>query len=402
LTRDEGLLTIGALLTERFGIKLRRPGDLLLELSFRLDESYAPARLVGTNIITRPPLTLQELYRFQRFSTGESKADWLAVAHSLHADGKLSEVRLIQCQDEEPCVLVGYNRSASGVLQVQTLRSLRHPLSATLVRRELAELLLAAHVQNLKGVRVLDDSDTLTLQALQDLRFVKVESGYFKPTSRAVKARIDLAGHLASVGLSAAESENLLSLPATEVEMAVWPTKVSGEGIRSFVVPIKPWAAAALFDEGLASQEIFGVDSGAALSLENVYYSGKPRFTLPEGARILWYVSTEPRREARSIRACSISLGDSSGTAKQLHGQFRRLGVYRWEQVYKLAKLDLDRSLTAFRFAFTERLTSPVPFAQVQAILQKHGQARNTFTGPVEIPEKVFEEVYLQGMSVNV
>lgn len=402
ITRDVGLLAMGALFAEKFGIKLKRPGDLLLELSCRLDESYAPARLVGTSIVTRPPLALHELDRFQRFSSGESKAEWLGVTHSLLGDGKLSEVRLLQCQDADPCILVGFNRSEHGVLKVQTLRSLRHPLSATLVRRALAELLLTAHQQNLNGVRVLDVSDPLVGQALQDLRFIKAESGYFKPTSRAVVARIDLLGHLQAVGLGAGEAEELLSRPATEIEMSVWPTKIAGEGIRSFVVPIKPWAAAALFDERLASQEIFGVDSGAALSLENVYYSGKQRFTLPEGARILWYVSTEPRRVARSIRACSISLGDSSGTAKQLHGQFRRLGVYRWEHVFKLAKQDLSRTLTAFRFAFTERLANPVPFAQIQAILQKHGQARNTFTGPVEISEKVFEEVYLQGMSVNV
>jgi len=55
-----------------------------------------------------------------------------------------------------------------------------------------------------------------------------------------------------------------------ELERLFWPTKITDSCIPCFIVPIKPVWAQHLFDEGLASQTLFGSRLTPALLRECV------------------------------------------------------------------------------------------------------------------------------------
>ena len=215
-----------------------------------------------------------------------------------------------------------------------------------------------------------------------DVGFVLRGTAYKKWMLRAI-TQIDALPHLVP-------AELLDCAPRNEtIERVFWPLKVRGADIPSYIIPIRPHWAAQMFDSDLASRDLFGARVDTALPLETVYYSSST-IIIPEGARILWYVSDS----VQEVRAASIALGTARGSAKELFRRFSRLGIYSWADLMKKAVGQIDKSLHAYRFAYTERLPQPVPWAQLQAILGRHMGHGNPIAGPLRISEQVFFDAY--------
>jgi hypothetical protein len=179
------------------------------------------------------------------------------------------------------------------------------------------------------------------------------------------------------------------------VERLLWPAKMTGTAVPTFIVPIRPIWAAHLFDEVLAGQDLFGASAHLALSFRNVYYrsANPPHIHAP--ARVLWYVSGEKGRSGTgSVRAASLIDESVQGRAKELFGRFRRLGAYEWRQVLDAAKGDPYGRLTAFSFTHTELFSSPVPWKEVQGILRSVTGHGNPLAGPVQVSDACFAAIY--------
>jgi len=118
--------------------------------------------------------------------------------------------------------------------------------------------------------------------------------------------------------------------------------------IPSFIVPIRPKWAMHLFDEGLANQTLFGSSPELSFNRENVYYRAKHPKVVLAPARILWYVSKDKRfPDSMHIRAYSYLDECIINKPRELFRRFRRLGVYKWGDVFKVAKNNIN---TKYRF----------------------------------------------------
>lgn len=184
-------------------------------------------------------------------------------------------------------------------------------------------------------------------------------------------------------------------MTAGSLEAQLWPAKILGEGVSSFVVPIMPGWAAQLFDAELAAGDLFGALARLALNRENVYYRRPKngRFKLP--ARLLWYVAKDANEPGTmAIRACSRLLSFEVGPAKILYGRYRRIGIYEWPQILETAKGDNMGEIMALRFADTELFSTPVEVPALRSI-----GISSLFPSPTEITEDQFTEIYRLGMT---
>ena len=124
----------------------------------------------------------------------------------------------------------------------------------------------------------------------------------------------------------------------------------------SFIIPIKPFWAMHLFDYELGNQHLFGGDPHLVLNVENVYYRSSFPYILEAPARILWYISEGKAKYpgSKAIRACSYLDEILVDKPKILFSKFQHLGVYHWDDIYKVAKFDVNNEIMAFKFSKTE------------------------------------------------
>ena len=190
-------------------------------------------------------------------------------------------------------------------------------------------------------------------------------------------------------------SEMLLS-----AEKALWPVKIREVSLPTFIVPIWPEWAMHLFDAGIGSQDLFGGNPNLIFRVENAYYRACNPRVVSAPARILWYVSkhTGKYQGTEAIRACSYLDDLVIDKPKALFTRFRRLGIYRWDDVFKLAKRDLDTEIMGFRFTNTEILTCPVDKSTLQKIWRGEWDKNFHIQCPIKIPEQIFYELYSMGL----
>lgn len=390
-TRDGTLLDHADDLQALTGLVILRPTDVVARLQGDfLGTDYAPVRLQGTQIERRTVVSEEELLPFQCFAARESKAGWLQTLRSARAIPNRCSVQVVGARGEAPRVALAVDRSPPEAVHLRFLRALSGPLTATLLRRVLADVLESAREQGRYQVTIDDPGPGEVRDALTYVGFELGQDGRF--------VRYTLPDLVTLDTVAATVSERLVdvrvdaSLSATEFEARFWPLKVLGAEIPTFLIPIRRHWAAALFDRHLAGQELFGVPEGPALALENVYYSAS-NVTIPAGSRILWYVSGE----VGAVRAVSTSLGTDTDTSTRLSRRYHRLGVYRWQDVLKAARGNPQGLLHAFRFTRTELLERPVRWRQVEDLIARHMGTRNRLQSPLRVPESLFEELYRHG-----
>lgn len=394
VTRDGVLLSHATKLQKRFGIAVRRPVDVIAEIhEHQSPATYSPIRLVGTDVQERPPTDEQQLLPFQGFAQGESKADFLAVCRAVLAQPLRYETRLFGAHGENPMALLSVDRAVAGSPTIVIARTLSHRLSGTVLRRAIAErLAVATEGGTIQRTRCKDLVDPTVLHILSDLGFRRVASDMVKAGVHGLLTRAQF-----SEMVLAEEEPDPAELSSAEIERLYWPVKLTDRALRTYVVPIKPVWARQLLGLDLTQQPLFAVDTSPALALENVYFSASKN-AIPQGARILWYVSNEKQETVGQVLACSLCLGTTHGAARDIFRDHRRLGVYKWTDMLRLAKGDPDRHVAAYRFAFTVAFQHGVPWIQAQALLNEHGGRGNPFAGPTPISSRAFDSLYQLGV----
>jgi hypothetical protein len=306
---------------------------------------------------------------------------------------------------------LGYDKSQPGEMQIPLLRVTKNRIGSTLLRYLISKAIFDSRRDGLRIIRIAEtcQSDLVGGAAR--------EAGFFSSIGAWVKINLEHSGtagevqnqlerlansygahatlcqQVRSALAEAAESRDVEIL--SELEHVLWPVKILDTEIPCYVIPIKPQWAQGLFDEGLARTDLLGAEEHLALNRESVYYRApkNPR-TLPVPARILWYVSsgaTYP--EAKSIRACSRLVEVALGGPKVLFGRFKRLGIYEWKDVERIARRDSNGQVMALRFDDTDLFPKPLPLASLVNILAEAGHSFNNVQGPMQVRSDVFQKV---------
>lgn len=403
---------------EQHGLTLLRPSQLIAEFEeLRNERLYQRERLAGTSFSNQrvssddgelaAAITLEQ--------NGERRNQTQEQLNRYFANPERFSVRTVRNLNGILVALYVTDSCATGKLSVPMFRiasRIRETrIFGTLTRTLLSRMVLDANDSN-RPVVTLTESQLFPIMAaaLQASGFLLSGQCWTKIGVRQIGTVGELQGVLAGIAadddehsgiaeqMSAALGHAGNANTASELEHVLWPAKIRGSSIRTFVVPIKPRWATDLFDAGLARGVLWGAAEELALNPESVYYRAiKPR-VLSSPARILWYVSDDTDiAGTKAIRACSRLTEVVIGPASEAFRRFRRFGVYQREDVVRTAGSP-DADVMAVRFDDTELFRHRIGWDEMQSILQQHG-VRNNFQSPVEIPEGAFEALYGRGMN---
>lgn len=417
VTWDKDMLGIGDNLFEVYGLRVLTPTDLIIRLDeLRREDEYQPARVAGTYTISQRRVASgkedQLAKHFVCHTESEKKSSFLKRLRGLLQKPQVCVCYVVEKKgDDDPVALMGYSTSASNELEVVLLRVSDTRLAPTLVRYLISQAVFDAVRKRLCFISITERYQSDLISGAAE------EAGFLSPDDRWIKITLERTGtatqvceelrtlaqghsryreicrRLGSEILKSKEADDVATL--SELEHLMWPTKILDAGIPSFIVPIKPFWAQHLFDEGLASQDLFGAQEDLALNRESVYYrSRKNAGTLQAPSRILWYVSTDPSIYGSGrIRACSRLNEIVVDDPKLVFRRFKRLGIYDWGKVSEIAERDEKKQVMALRFDDTELLPNPLVWDKLGDILRDEG-CYSTLQSPRAITPGAFQKIH--------
>ena len=421
VTRDNGLLEKEQQIYDRFGVRIIRPADLVINQDQLMRETeYQPVRLAGSQIKVERVHSGQNVVLENTFRApqGETKAEFLGRLRLCLADPHTFETRIVQSA-ARPLALVIWGRQNQRELEIPVLRIVRDPLSATLIRHLILRSVLISSNEERILTKVTDSylSDD-AVAALQEIGFVFTGDFWIKANLPIVETVEGLASRLSSLSIDSPQASQYFQQMADtlrtacsagdvrtmlQIERSLWPAKLTDIDIPAFVIPIQPEWAMHLFDPHIANQDLFGGEPSLIFNVENVYYRASHPKILDAPARILWYVSRGRGKYQgiMAIRASSYLDQVVIDRPKTLFSQFRRLGIYRWEDVLGIARGRTDQEIMAFRFSNTEVFNGPIGRNELQQIWMKETGRSFHVQTPVAIPKERFFRIYKAGVGIQ-
>jgi predicted transcriptional regulator/predicted nucleic acid-binding protein/GNAT superfamily N-acetyltransferase len=394
VTRDGPLLNLADRVFDAFGVSIIRPADFIVRLDeLEREREYQPVRLAGTLSEVQLVHSGQEALfttQFQAPSVGESKTSFQQRLRPLLANPKRYECHVTLNTEKEPIALFAYDNHRANELGIPMLRVGHTRLASTLARHLVFHCVAHSAHEGRTFTRVTDPFiDTVLATVLSEDGFVPLRSQWLKVNLPIAEASKELAKRLLELPLTGNEARHFVETAAilkndtaitnarimADIERILWPAKITDAYIPSFIVPIQPKWAMELFDEGLANQTLFGATDELALNRESVYYRSRLNSGgLKSPGRILWYVSAKGRYlGASKVRACSRINEVIIDKPKNLYRRFKRLGVYKWNNVYQLADKNIENEIMALRFSDTELFPNPVSLTELREILKQEG-----------------------------
>jgi predicted nucleic acid-binding protein/predicted GNAT family acetyltransferase len=426
VTRDKNLLALESRLYDNFSIQILCPTDLIIKLDNLLRTSeYQPVRLAGTTIEKRliregeqEQILKQFLMSGQREKINKLKnylQEFLAKPNDYSCFVVLDNTNNKLSNGNNYIALFVYDWTDKKQLIIPLFRvnNGMGKLGKTVVLHLLSEFILEASNDQRLSTKITDQYlDKYIVQSIQDTLFVQDGEEWIKPHLVFSGTTLELTEKLNKLNSESIFSKNILSKPiellqdssinnintATHIERLFHPCKIVDAEIPSFIIPIKAKWAEHLFDSELANQTLFGARKDLAFNREAVYYRSVLNSAgLSAPSRVLWYISHDQNYYGtQSLRACSKIDEVIIGKPKELYRQFKRLGIYDFQKILKIAKDNIDSEIMAIRFSYTELLKSPIPLVTIQKIVNK----QLTFPSPYKISSSEFKTLYNMGMQI--
>lgn len=413
VTRDKFLLKKENEFYEKFDLNIIRPSDLIIKLDELLNEAkYQPSRLAGTQIQINHITSGREAMitdNFLAYSEGEKKSKFKTKIRRYFSDPEKYESFIISNKNNKLLAFFVVERPNSYTLKVPLIRVANNQMAFTLVSHLLNKLIIKSSKEN--RVLTIITEDFLTKEskvALQENGFIFNSNTWIKFNLKGIKTKDSLINGLEKMNDVIAniyplekliqDTKNAFKLGNIdflyEIEKALWPVKIIDIRIPTYIISIKPLWAEQLFDVKLASQNLFGAKPELVFNNENVYYRKTHPNILTAPARLLWYVTDNGHLGSKHLRACSYLDNIIIDRPKKLYRKFRRLGIYRWNDVFRTAKKNLNNKIMAVKFSKTELFENPIPWEKLSKLLQELEGRGAPIQSPVRIKKDTFIKLY--------
>lgn len=399
ITRDQNAIDYLTVSAAKYGVEVLQPTEVPTYLDVeQAEQNYHPARLAETTFTSQRldrSLTDGEVRRLLCKPRDERLPDLRARLAEL-AGRSTADVDRRVLFDGDGSLQAMWVTHRSDSMEVLLLRVVDGRLQKTITAQLSRMLRESAESSGLQIVRIVDPFVSA------NVRSVLEADGFYAADNCISALTLPLLGdwsqvsaiakHLGATSLDLALAP-LAELPAdpsaaqtAELERQWAPAKILGQGIRTYLVPIKrPFAATLL---GYPTSLMNRPDD-LGLSREHVYYKTPRRQThLP--ARILWYVSG---RVDPSVIAASRLVEEVIDSPRRLHRRYSRLGV--WDRA-DIESASHDQRVGAFRFADTEIFTTPVGLDRLRVLASK-GQSLQ-LRSTQELDDESFKRIYGEGM----
>jgi GNAT superfamily N-acetyltransferase len=396
-TKDDKLQQWATGALEVTGVRVMHPSDVILHVDeLSRAQAYQPVQLEDTRYRLAPVRsgTEAELLTFLHGAEGERKGQYLDLIREIASGGPLWSRTVLRNPDHKP-VAFWATGEVGDELVVPILRVTGARLEQTITRQILFQIRDQARSTARGIIRVTEPGlASETQRILREEGFLKLDNQWVAlfiqacGTASAINELV--AGTAQQVGLRLpALQPRLSAVIAADLERAMWPAKITDSLLPTYVVPIRPAWSADLFG---VPQALTPRPNMIGLSREHVYYrSTTPRTPAP--ARLIWYVTDEPRGGIAAVIGCSRLDEALIGKPAMLFQRFRHLGVWQLDQVTKAAK---SGQAQARRFADTEIFERRVPLQRLRRLAADHGQTL-ALRSPQKITADLFTAIYQEG-----
>lgn len=414
VTTDVNLLSYANQVRTEHGILIVSPTELIVKLDeLRRESEYQPENLAGTQLLKKRVAAEEKQILIESFTLDREVDLKTQLSRMLIENHKYECIAV--WDGNTPVALIVYSRENKYELSVPILRVNYKSLSETLTRHIIWRTINLSVSEGRDFTRIIESQiDDFIIRVIQDAGFYGIDGNWIKINSKIAKSTIEVSEHLTNISLDLTDeyksicrqfSYNLTSNESAnpefmfDLEKLLYPTKIVDTSIPNFVIPIKPHWAKELFDEELARESLFGVSrSELALNWESVYYrSTKPKpmnFEYP--ARILWYISSDVdgayTSKKSKICACSTLDEVAIGNPEELYLKFRRLGVFKWEDIKSISK----NEIMAIRFSNTEIFKNPISLDRIYELLESDAQIQS----PRLVTNEAFFKIYSLGNAI--
>jgi GNAT superfamily N-acetyltransferase len=396
-TKDDKLLQWAAEATGITGVRVLHPSDVILHVDeLSRAQAYQPVQLQDTRYRLAPLRsgTEAELLTFLRGAEGERKGQFLDLIREIAAGGPRWTRTVLRNPDDKPVAFFATGE-AGEELVVPILRVTGGRLEQTITRQILFQMRDQARRAGRSIIRVTEPGlASETQRILREEGFLKVDNHWVALVIQACGAAVALNALVARtaqrVGLRLpALQPGLSAVIAADLERTMWPAKLTDSLLPTYVVPIRPVWSADLFG---IPQALTPRPNMIGLSREHVYYrSTTPRTPAP--ARLIWYVTDEPRGGVAAVIGCSRLDEALIGKPTALFQRFRHLGVWQLDQVTQAAK---SGQAQALKFADTEIFQRRISLQCLRQLAADHGQTL-ALRSPQKITAGLFTAIYQEG-----
>ncbi|MDW3192727.1 MAG: GNAT family N-acetyltransferase [Cytophagales bacterium] len=406
LTQDREIQKLKDQLFDKYGIYIMSPDEFLIEIDSLINSSnYQPARLAGTSyefgLVHSKELNMA-VDEFLKNSEAEKKTDFKSSVSKLVSNGN-AHLKVVK-HERTFFGLIGLIEKEKELI-VEVLRVGNHYLSDTLMQQLLTYTIRRA-VSSKKGTilileKYLNDNQISIIRSFQ---FQKVNNTWRRDLVCGIYNDLSLIQQIEQENIIV---ENGLILKDMtfhpKIERVLFPVKLSSNEVDCFIVPIKPYWAAQLFDHFSAGASLFSARPELSWNKENVYYrSANPRIITGVG-RILWYISNDDRAQRKKcIVGSSFIENVDIDEAKTLFMRYKRLGIYEWRDIERLTNKDHRKEIMAIKFADTELFPNAINLSEVQGLINSATGKHYTFQSPVRISNDIFIELYRMGFNQEI
>lgn len=408
ITQDKGLLDKAQEIYDLSNMSVLRPVDFITQLDqIENREKYTPTCVLRTNYMESCP-SFDEIEQVAEYfclpNKGEKRKQLEAKIRSAVATPERYKTVLVSNSNGSNVALLCFKKDKD-TLSIEIMRHSGDVTSKTIAQSYAWNEVFSNSKNEFSLIRFSDAfSSYMNDDLFRSNGFLNSEKGWVRLTANLVTSMEHVKGVVenymdSSLSISKDVRDGLLDFmnlekpKASSYEEAFWPLKIDSTDIPAYLIPIEPFWALNLFDENLASQELWGADPTRHFNIENVYYRSPRAFNTVPGARILWYVKSNKKDKISEIRACSRLISSETSTAKELFKKYKRLGIYEWKDLMAITGNDPDGQIMALRFYQTEYFKSPIHLNE----FSKYGINGQPFS-PKHVQNEQFLKIYAHGM----
>ncbi len=410
ITKDSGIIKHSKEYFDRYSLLVLRPEEFIIQFSSIINNTdYAPNRLLGTTI-SKKTATVNELREIPRTFYNNTKEKIREFENN---------VKMAVLNDKTSAILIKTNKEylaffttleSEDIIEIKFFRYAKNLKNWTVLTQLVHDLIYLARDKQKLLICISEKfiSDDFQL-ILKKFSFLNIENKFYRFVGNKVIEFEDIRDYL-NESIKNIELLNLYLRildpflahkgNSYQIEKFLFPIKIINSNIPCFIVPIKPKWAMNLFNAKIAEQDLFGGDERLLFNKENVYYRSAKPIVLQNNSRILWYISKDDNKyyNTMNIAASSYLEEVNIDKPKILFSKNRRLGIYKWADVFRTANNDLENKIMAFRFELNENFVSTVNINQLNQIYN-HYLGKNFFypQTPYKILEKMYIEIYSLG-----
>ena len=387
----------------KYNLKICRPSEFIAQLDENIQASkYQPQNLLGTSINTKR-VKVEDINSYIKafLKPNEKKYYFEKIIREALANPNKYELITITKETETLAFLI-FDKTDKEKLRIPIFRLSNNNIRYTLAKHLIYKSIFEISSTNISEIEICERYLERDIEdAIKSLHFFKIENTWKKYSLKGIYSFNEL---LLMDNLKLEKNLDTVSKKEElyNYERSYYPLKIKDLDIPNYIVPIKSyWAEQLFYDRSNEKLPLFEPEYELLLNKKNVYYKSSKPNVLSAPARVLWYISSDNKKNQGKGKIVATSYIDEIfiDNPKKLFKQFKKLGIYKWKDIQKTSKN--SDTIMAFIFSETELFNRVIGIDKLKQVYKNFENKNFLIVSPIKIKNKTYIELYKKGMEYD-